>query len=249
MGDIIVFFNQKGGVGKTTSASNVALWLTELQYKTAIVDLDASCDLTSSVGVDLPCPGILDLLSGENADSLAFQTDFGHLIPGSPRVLEPGLFDGMKLRLWEAVGPLAASFDFVILDSPPTVCEMSVAAIEAATHLVIPVQADPFSLSGVDYFIRILAEMMESVNPGLSILGILLTRYKPRLNISRGAMEVLKGMALSLRTTVFETFIRENVALTLSQMRREGIIFTAPRSAGAADYREVTLEILDRLKK
>ena len=244
----IAIINQKGGVGKTTTALALAAGLSRKGKRVLQVDLDAQANITQTLGADDSGLTVLDVLTRKSGIVKAIQkTEQGDVLPASPGLagLDTVLTSvGKEYRLKEALGELNGNYDYIIIDTPPALGILTVNALAACNEIVIPAQADIFSLNGIKQLYETIQPVREYCNPTLKILGILLTRYSSRSILSRDIADVIEQTAQSLRTRLFKTTIRENIAIKEAQAKQQNIFSYAPKSNAAADYQAFTEEIM-----
>ena len=244
----IAIINQKGGVGKTTTALALAAGLSRKGKRVLQIDLDAQANITQTLGADDSGLTVLDVLTRKSGIVKAIQkTEQGDVLPASPGLagLDTVLTSvGKEYRLKEALGELNGNYDYIIIDTPPALGILTVNALAACNEIVIPAQADIFSLNGIKQLYETIQPVREYCNPTLKILGILLTRYSSRSILSRDIADVIEQTAQSLRTRLFKTTIRENIAIKEAQAKQQNIFSYAPKSNAAADYQAFTEEIM-----
>jgi chromosome partitioning protein len=240
---VLAFLNQKGGVGKTTAAVNVGVGLARLGRRVALVDLDPQGHLTRSLGVEPGSATLYEALKGMiPAGAAMIPVEGTRLIPSSLALSAldtefasvPGK-ERLLARALEGVGDA----DAVILDCPPNLGLLTVNALAAAHAVVIPVQAEYLALAGLGALMDTI-EAARSINAGLSTLGIALTRYSHRKRLCR---EVAGAIRSHFPSLVFETRIRESVALAEAPGFGRSIFAYAPRSMGAVDFLNLSREI------
>ena len=246
--------NQKGGVGKSTTADALAAYFKAEPWNLRVlaIDLDSQCNLTWAHGID---PNELsvtvrEVLSGEADIKKAIVKGRVDIIPASAHVAVTDDMFGSKRkerRLKKLLSELEDDYDVVVLDTPPALGLMSVNALVAADVLVIPGQADPFTLKGIEEIFKTAQIVKEGPNPDLIIGGVVITRHNPRINIARQALEVIGEIAQANGTKVFGTCIRECTALKEAQAMEKSIFEYAPRSNAAKDYRKVFDELMEGL--
>lgn len=252
---IITICNQKGGVGKTTTASAIAAGLKNRGFKVLSIDTDPQGNLTASVGFN-PDDEDLNTLDNLYSGTALFEstvkqdTVIGDFIPCSlslsdadRRLTQYGAFRLLKSIL----EPIADRYDYCIVDAPPSLGILSVNDLIASNSVIIPVNAAAFSIQGINALVRILSDI-EKDNPNIKIEGILLTRFNARTNLSKDVKEVLNEIALSLGTKVFNTTIRQGVAIEAAQADKLDIFTAAPRSGVAKDYNNFIDEFLQEEK-
>ncbi len=250
MARIITFTNQKGGEGKTSLAMNFAVKLRMEGFRVLLVDMDSQCSLTYCMGVDNPPVTVFDLLTRRAAAHQAVvHAAECDIICGSPNLstADVTLVDlGKEYLLKEALAEVAAQYDFIVIDSPPALGILTVNILTAADCVVIPAQTDVLSLKGVGQLYGTIQSVKRYCNPGVVIAGIVLTRHKGRLRLSRELREMTEQMSQQMGTIVFDASIREAVAVSESHAKRKSIYLTAPNSKQAMDYEQFTMEFLRR---
>ena len=241
--EVITVINQKGGVGKTTTAHSLATGLYKRGYKVLIIDLDPQTNLTYTVLGDTPEKNIYDVLTGkENIKNCILRTDNIDIIGASLSLV---VMDGIKENsLKEALKEVKDIYDFIILDTPPAMNILTVNTLTASNKAIITAQADIFSLQGI----RQLADNIEAVkrhwNENLTIEGILLTRYNSRSLLTKGMTENMEKMAESIGTKLFNVKIRECVAIKEAQATGQNIFDYAKKSNASNDYNKFIDELL-----
>lgn len=246
--EIIAVINQKGGVGKSTTAHALIAGLTFKGFKVLGVDLDAQRNLTHTSGASSTAKGENEpapitardvLYNGTPAEDAIQHTQSGDII-ASHRGLAGAdslITDtGKEYRLRESLEPLQARYDYIIIDTPPALGILTVNALTACNRIVIPAQADIYSLQGIGQLTDTIQPVKKYCNPGLQIAGILLTRYSPRAVLNRQLAELVNQIAQSLGTRVFKTTIRDAVAIREAQATQQSIFTYAPRAKVTADY-------------
>lgn len=247
---IYAVINQKGGVGKTTTVSALAGGLKLRGKRILTVDLDPQGNLSYSFGAEPDGKSALGILSGEtNAAEAVVHTDQGDIIPGGKALAGADAFitdTGKEYRLKEALAGFGSMYDFIVIDTPPALGILTVNALTACTSVIIPAQADIYSLQGIEQLGETMVPVKKYCNSGLYIEGILLTRYNPRAVLSRDIVSYMEQMAVKLETRVFDTKIREAVSIREAQMLRTDIFSYAAKSNVAADYSTFIDEILKK---
>ena len=244
----IAIINQKGGVGKSTTAFALAAGLAQKGYRTLAVDLDAQANLSYTFGAKTDGATVLGVLCGEVKASDAVQhTAGGDIIAASKALAGADAFitdTGKEYKLREALEAVRENYDFIITDTPPALGILTVNALTAAVSVVVPAQADIYSLHGIEQLGATVAPVKRYCNPGLRITGILLTRYSPRSILSREIAELAERLAERLETRLFKTTIREAVAVKESQISRESLFCYAPKANVTEDYAAFVEEML-----
>lgn len=250
MGKIISIANQKGGVGKTTSAINLAASLAILEYKTLLVDADPQANSTSGCGFDPKAIKISlyeCLIDEKAAKDVVLETDTPNLF------LIPSHLDlvGAEIELINHPNrerimknmfePLINDFDFIIIDCSPSLGLITVNALTASDSVLIPVQCEFFALEGLGKLLNTIKIVQSRLNPDLEIEGILLTMYDSRLNLSN---QVVQEVKRRFGDSVFKTIIHRNTRLGEAQSMRMPVIMYDADSKGAFNYLNLAREIL-----
>lgn len=243
----IAVINQKGGVGKSTTALALGAGLSFRGYRVLYIDLDAQGNLTYSLGAESRGVTVMELLQQVNlAHEALRQTGQGDLIASSPALSGADVIitsTGKEYRLKEALEPLQGQYDYCIIDTPPALGILTVNALTACNGAIIPAQADIFSLQGISQLNDTIETVRRYCNPELAIMGIVLTRFTPRAIISREVAELMEAVAAQLNTRLYSTRIREATAVKEAQATRQSIFDYAPRSNATADYNALIDEI------
>jgi len=245
---IIAIANQKGGVGKTTTASTLIAGLTDKGFKVLGVDLDPQTNLTTSTGA-VGKRTSFGVLTGESEASDAItHTEIGDLIPSSTRLSNADLlFNGRgdENILREALSEIKENYDYIIIDTPPSLNILTLNALTACDYVIVPAQADLYSLQGISQLTKTIDAVRNIYNnPDLKVLGILLTKYNGRTRIANDISDILDQLAAQLNTKVFSTKIRASVKATEMQFKQSGLFKYAPRATVTEDYREWIEELL-----
>ena len=231
--------NQKGGVGKTASAVNLAAALGETGERVLVVDLDPQGSASAWLGVEDDGAELLEALAGA-AELPVVETDTpnvdlvpgGLALAGAERRLAAVI--GPERLLWESLGKTAGPWAWVFIDTPPSLGVLTINALAAAERVLVPVEAHPLGLRGVAELRRTVEAVAERLNPGVELLGVLPCRAHPRRRLHAEAMEALER-AFPGRVG---PMIRENVALAEAPAHGQPVTIYAPRSNGAMDYRK-----------
>lgn len=248
MAKIIAIANQKGGVGKSTTAAALAAGLSMAGKKVLAIDMDAQANLTNTSAVVDPQVTSLQLLTKEAGAAEAIVTTKHYdLIPASTmltgadaRIIETG----KEYRLKKALEAVAAQYDYIILDTPPALGILTVNALTACDSVIIPAQADMYSLLGISQLDATMQPVREFTNPNLRVEGILLTRFNGRTSLSKEVIKMAHTVAEQLGTRVFHTTIREATVVKEAQMWQESLYDYAPKANVTADYQALVDEIM-----
>lgn len=241
----IAVINQKGGVAKTTTAHNLGMGLALRGRKVLFIDLDSQCSLSMIVGANTEGLTVLDILTRKARAREAIQRGAGFdIIAGSEGLAADGILTatGKEYRLKEALQTLSG-YDFIILDCPPSLGIVSINALTAANTCLIPVQADILSLQALKQLYPTIETIRIYTNKELSISGIVVTRYNGRAILSKDSVEIIEVYAQEMGTKVYNTKIRESIAIKEAQAMSKDIFTYAPRSNPSQDYQSLINEM------
>lgn len=249
---VLSIINQKGGVGKSTTALAVGAGLTNKGYKVLFIDLDPQGNLSYTLQAYAKGYGVAGILERpETAAEEIQHTEKGDIIASTPTLAGADTFiteTGKEYRLKEALDTIANKYDFCIIDTPPALGILTINALTASSGAVIPTQADVYSLQGIAQLAKTIETVKKYCNSDLSILGIVITRFNKRTIIKREIAEVLKEKAKALNTRLYNSYIRECTAIVEAQALRKSIYEYAPKSNGSLDYKALVNEILRKEK-
>ncbi|WP_263355870.1 ParA family protein [Acidicapsa ligni] len=254
MGKILGIVNQKGGVGKTTTAINLAACLALEGLQILLVDCDPQANCTSGLGVqrDDNRHSIYDVLVGDvPAAQMLLPTEIDNLtlLPGSKNLtganIELANAEDRATRLKSALEPVQAKYDLVILDCPPALDLLTLNSLAAADSLIVPMQAEYFALEGISELVSTLERVRASVNPKLTIEGVLLTMYDDRTNLAQQVTETLREF---FKDRLFKTVIPRNIRLAEAPSHGKPVALYDARSRGAEAYFDLAAEYLERNK-
>ena len=251
MGTVYAIANQKGGVGKTTTAVNLAACVAEAGYDSLLVDIDPQCNATLGLGIGKDAAvTVYDVLMGTSSmDEVIAPTTIEHLwiAPAGPDLagatVELPRISGSETRLREALEPIRGRFAFTLLDCPPSLGPLTVNALVAADRVIVPVQAEYFALEGLAGLLDTLSLIQRELNPRLTVAGMLLTMYDSR---TRLAQDVEREVREHFPELVFDTVIPRNVRVGEAPSFGKPVIHHDPHCAGADAYFELAKEVAAR---
>lgn len=252
---VISITNQKGGVGKTTSAINISFYLAKMGYKVLIVDFDPQGNATSGLGVDKNSLGstMSDVISGSVAlKDVILETEFHKLklAPSTPILanteIELANVGGRFSRLREALKTVSNEFDYVILDCPPSLSLLTVNSFIASDFLILPVQAEFYAMEGLGQLLESMKLVKKGMNPNIELLGVLPTMVDSRTTLSGQVYEEIKRF---FPGKVFSTPVPRNIRLAEAPSHGVPIGVYDRFSKGARAYKSITKEIVKRIEE
>lgn len=245
---IITVTNQKGGAGKTTTVDATLASLTARGYKVLAVDLDPQCNLTFSMNADSSKKNILDVLTRNVQTIDAIQKlKNGDLIPGTAQLAAAESIlneTGKEYRLREVLETVQNEYDFILIDTPPALGILTINALTACNSVIIPAQADIYSIQGIQRLTETIKPVKQYTNPNIKVDGILLTRFNDRTVLSRTVADLAKQIAGNMGSQVFNATIREATAIKEAQLSQQSIFDYAKSSKVADDYQNFVEELL-----
>ena len=252
MGRAIVVANQKGGVGKTTTAINLAACLAEAGQKVLAIDMDPQGNMTSGLGVDKDAieNTVYELLLGETEVEGCVQKEvienlsvIGSNINLSAAEIELIGQNEKEYILQRAIAPIRDQYDFIIIDCPPSLSMLTINSMCLADTVLVPIQCEYYALEGLTQLIHTINLVQERLNPSLEIEGVVFTMYDARTNLS---LQVVENVKSNLEQNIYKTIIPRNVRLAEAPSYGMPINMYDTKSAGAESYRLLTDEVIHR---
>lgn len=250
MGQIISVVNQKGGVGKTTTAINLAAYLSKAGKFVLLIDLDPQSNATSGLGISRELDrGVYEVLTGHhffNDVLVDTQHQFYKLAPSTISLAGANVelvnLDRREFRLYDNLLRVKNDFDYIIIDCPPSLGLLTVNGLVASDQVLIPVQAEYFALEGLGQLINTINLIRDHIKPELEILGAVLTMYDGRFRL---ANDVLQELYRHFANRIFRSVIPRNIRLSEAPSYGQTILTYDPKSKGAKAYERLTKEFLD----
>jgi chromosome partitioning protein len=250
-GSTIVFANQKGGVGKTTTAVNLGAYVARMEKRVLLIDFDPQGNLSSSVGAESDGRGIYEVLSGRVpiADAIQKTTVEGLSIISSSIDLTGASIELIDVEerefyLKEKIEQIKESFDYIFIDCPPSLGILTVNGLTAADYVIIPLQCEYFALEGLSLLLQTIQKIQKRFNPTLKIGGILFTMYDGRTKLSN---EIVQDVTSYFKDKAFRTIIPRNVKLSEAPSHSVPVILYDPECSGAKSYEKLAVEVLSRV--
>lgn len=258
MGSVYAIVNQKGGVGKTTTAVNLAAYLALAGWRTLLVDLDPQANATSGVGLDKNAVGVSDsvtktgvynvLVDGAPANEAVASTRIERLwampanldLAGAEVELMPRVARETVLR--RAIEPIRSHYDVILLDTPPSLGILTVNGLTAADAVIVPIQCEYYALEGVSQLMRTVEIVQSCLNPALNVALVVLTMFDNRVKLSQ---QVVTEVREAFGQRVSPTVVPRNVRLSEAPSHGEPIALYDPRSRGAEAYRRLAQEVME----
>ena len=252
MAKIISLINQKGGVGKTTTAINIATYLAEAGKAVLLVDLDPQGNASSGLGIDVRNleKGLYhSLVGGEHPRNIIMKTESsGHdILPSSQDLAGAGIelvhFDNREFKLYDVLRQIRTEYDYIIIDSPPSLGLLTINGLVASDEVLIPVQTEYYALEGLSQLLQTIELVQKHLQPNLKIMGAVLTMFDRRNRLAR---QVVREMRNHFPGHVFESVIPRSVRLAEAPSYGKSILNFDGLSKGARSYKSLVREILER---
>lgn len=252
---VIAVANQKGGVGKTTTSHALSARLSKLGFKVLAIDLDPQGNLSSAFGVDnYNKPTIYNLMKNEvTAKEVLQKAQNGvDVIPSNIMLAgcEQELsHTGKEHRLKECIEPIKNNYDFIIIDTPPSLGVLTVNAFTASNDILIPTTAGIFAATGINQLNITVTSVKKYCNPNINIIGILFTRFNPRVNISKQVKELTEEISEFISVPIYKIYIRSAIVIEEAQANHKDIFDYAENSTVSEDYKNFVDEFLKGINK
>lgn len=250
MGKVIVFVNQKGGVGKTTSAINIGAYIAEAGKKVLLVDFDSQGNMSSGVGVNKKKPTIYELMAGQSsADETIKHTSLPDLdvisasIELSGAAIELVDLENREFYLKNALAPVKDRYDYILIDCPPSLGLLTLNGLVSADEVLVPMQCEFFALEGLTLLLQTVKSVQGGLNKDLKIGGIFFTMYDSRTKLAEA---VVKEVISYFKDYVFNTMIPRNIKLSEAPSHGEPICLYDPSCIGAKSYKKLAEEVINR---
>ena len=252
MGRVIAVANQKGGVGKTTTAINLSACLAEKGQKVLAIDMDPQGNMTSGLGIDKDEveKNIYDLMIGQAGVDEVLQKEAIENLDVIPTSIDLSAaeieligVDDKEFIIRNAVQPIKDDYDYIIIDCPPSLSMLTINAMTTADSVLVPIQCEYYALEGLSQLIHTVELVKERLNPVLEIEGVVFTMYDARTNLS---LQVVENVKDNLQQNIYKTIIPRNVRLAEAPSYGQPITLYDTRSAGAEAYRLLAEEVINR---
>ncbi|MCR5081376.1 MAG: AAA family ATPase [Treponema sp.] len=250
MGKTFVFVNQKGGVGKTTSAINIGAYIALAGKKVLLVDFDSQGNMSSGVGVSKDKPTVYELMAGQASINDAIKHSavkgldaISASIDLSGAAIELVDQENREYYLKNALAPVKDVYDYILIDCPPSLGILTLNGLAAADAVLIPMQCEFFALEGITLLLETVQQVQQGINPDLQIGGLFFTMYDSR---TRLAQDVVRQVKSYFKDVVFNTIIPRNVRLSEAPSNGKPICLYDPNCVGAKSYHQLADEVINR---
>jgi len=251
MGKIIVLANQKGGVGKTTTAVNLGAYLAEMQKNVLLIDFDPQSNLSSSLGIKAEDSGIYEVITGKvNLDDAVKNTmlDNLNIVPSNINLTGASVelvdMEYREFVLSKAIKNSRRAWDYILIDCPPSLGILTINGLVASEYVIIPLQCEYFALEGLSLLFKTIKRVQERLNNGLKIAGIRFTMFDSRTKLSN---EVVHEVTSYFKDRVFRTIIPRNVRLSEAPSHSLPINLYESECLGAKSYKKFAFEVVERV--
>lgn len=249
MASVISVALQKGGTGKSTTAQALASTLGLKKKKVLLIDMDSQGNVTYSSGIDNPSLSIVNVLEEScTASNAIIQCKYYDMIAADSYLANVEISDDVEPTLLKtAINPIRNQYDFIIIDTPPALGNLSFNSIVASDYVLIPVEARVFALQGLSALCDTISSIKKGINQKLQVAGILIVKFNNRTILSMDIKDMIKDFAVNRDIPIFDTVIREGIAVAEAQTVRKSLIDYAAKSKPNIDYENFTEEFLQRI--
>lgn len=249
MGIVISVALQKGGVGKSTTSQALASTLGFKKKRVLLIDMDSQGNVTYSSGIDTPKYTIFNVLNEDcKIDEALINCKYYDLLSSDSYLTNIEMSEGVEPTILKnAIEQIKSNYDFIIIDTPPALGNLSFNSLVASDYLVVPIEPRPFALQGLGALNDTIETIKNNLNPTLKVLGILLIKYSNRTVLNRDIKDMIEDFAKQMNTIVFDTTVREGIAVPEAQTVRQPLIDYAKSSKPNIDYKAFTTELLKRI--
>ena len=248
MREIVAVVNQKGGSGKTTTAHALGIGLKKKGYKVLFIDLDGQANLTMAIQADQGKGSMLDVLTKKMGINEAIQNLVtGDILAGNEDLFKADIViteTNREYAMKEAINELSNEYDYIVIDTPPALCILTINALVASSSVIIVSQAEKYNLNGVDRVYKIIDSIQKHSNKDLVIRGVLLTMFRERVRLNRDFVRLMHEIVRKFNTKIFKTTIRDSIVVNEAQAKNMPILNYAPKSKVAKDYEMFVEEFL-----
>lgn len=255
MAKVISICLQKGGTAKTTTAINLSANLAHRKKRVLLIDMDFQANATFGSGINGKAldNSIYNVLTPDrryhcSIKDAILHTDFYDIVPADKDVMDLQLELKTVTALRDETKRIGSSYDYIIIDCPPALNIISQNALVASDYIIIPSEPKPFNFTGMVDMKDTIEAVRKNHNPDLKVLGILLVKYNKRTNLTKLMQDSIEDYSGQLQTTVYESTIREGVAVPESQLAQQPLIYYAPSAKPTIDYKAFTTETMKRLE-
>lgn len=249
MATVISVALQKGGTGKSTTAQTIASILGFRGKKVLLIDMDSQGNVTYASGTDTPQKSIVNILERKcTVNEALIRCKYYELLAADSYLANVEITENIEPTLLKnTINPVIGNYDFIIIDTPPALGNLSFNSLVASDYVLIPVEARPFALQGLGALYDTISSIQKKINPTLEIAGILMTKFNDRIILNRDIREMIGDFAKRKEITMFNTVIRESIAIAEAQTVRKPLIDYAPKNNSNIDYEAFVDELMEKI--